>query len=147
MLGCQAPIPSCFPSPSPVPGFPCRCRNACDPEKLLFSEKGSAPHHFPLYPGLLVVGKPHPNAPCIIHATGLYGMPDTCSDHGGLGDWYMCIFRHLLEEFLFSNVNGEGLAGVDWFVEFVKVVVDLGLVDCCMVAHDVVIDVADGDPV
>ena len=69
-----------------------------------------------------------------------------CSDYGGLGDWYMCIFRHLLAEFLFSNVNGESLAGIDWFVEFVEVVVDLGLGDCCVISHDIVIDFADGEP-
>ena len=44
--------------------------NTCEPDKLPFFEKGSAPHRFPSYPGFLVVGKPHPNTPCIIHATG-----------------------------------------------------------------------------
>ena len=74
-------------------------------------------------------------------------MLGACSDHVGLGDWYMCIFRHLLEEFFLFNVKGESSAGVDWFIEFVKVGVDLGLVDCCVVSHDIVIDIADGDPI
>ena len=52
-----------------------------------------------------------------------------------------------MAEFLFSDVNGESLAGVYWFVEFVEVVVDLGLVDFCVISHDVVIDVVYGDPV
>ena len=46
----------------------------------------------------------------------------------------------------FSDVNGESLAGIDWFVEFVEVVVDLGLGDCCVISHDIVIDFADGEP-
>ena len=95
----------------------------------------------------MVVGKPHPNAPCVIHTTGRYGVLCACSDHGGLSDWYMCIFLHILEEFLFANVNGESSSGVNWFIGFVNVGIDLGLGDCCVVAHEVVIDVADGDPV
>ena len=119
--------------------------DACEPDKLLFSEKGSDPHSFPSYPGLLVVGKPHTNTLCIIHATVRNGELGTCSDYGGLGDWYMCIFHHLLVEFLFSDVKGKSLDGVDWFVEFVKVVVNLGLGSCCVVAYDIVIDVANGE--
>ena len=95
----------------------------------------------------MVVGKPHPNTLCIIHTTGRYSVLGACSYHGALGDWYMCIFRHILSKFLFLNVNGESLSGIDWFVEFVEVVVDLGLGDCCVISHDVVIDVADGGPV
>ena len=74
-------------------------------------------------------------------------MIGACSDHGGLGDWYICIFRHILADFLFSNVNRESSACIDWFVEFVEVVVDLGLGDFCVISYDLVIDVADGDPV
>ena len=48
---------------------------------------------------------------------------------------------------MLPNVNGESAAGVDWFVECVKVGVEIGLGDFCAVAHDVVIDVTDGDPV
>ena len=59
----------------------------------------------------------------------------------------MCIFHHLLVELLFSNVNGKSLARVNSSVEFVEFVVDLGLGDCFVIYHDVVIDVADGDPV
>ena len=69
------------------------------------------------------------------------------SDHGGLSDGDMRIFSHLLEEFFLPNVNGESAAGVDWFVECVEVSLELGLGDCRVVAHDVVIDVADGDTV
>ena len=67
--------------------------------------------------------------------------------HGGLGGCYMCIFSHILAELLPANVNDGSTAGVDWFVEYVKVGVNLGLGDFCVVSHDVVIDVADGEPV
>ena len=52
----------------------------------------------------------------------------------------------LLTEFLLANVNGKSSYGVDWFVEFVNVVVDLGLGNFCVVAHNVVIDVTYDDP-
>ena len=74
-------------------------------------------------------------------------MLGACSNHGGLGDVYMRIFSHLLADLLLPNVNGESAAGIDWFVECVKVGVDLGLGDFRVVAHDVVIDIAGGDPV
>ena len=121
--------------------------DACEPDKLPFFEKDSAPQFFPSNTGFLVVGKPHPNPPCIIHATGRYIVLGSGSYHGGLGDWYMCIFRHLLVEFLFSNINGESSAGINWFVEFVEIFVNLRLGDCCIFSHDIVIDAADGDPV
>ena len=60
--------------------------NASEPDELTFFKKGPALHRFPTYPGLLVVGKPHPTAPCIIHATGRYGVLGTCVNHGGLDD-------------------------------------------------------------
>ena len=96
---------------------------------------------------MLVVGKPHPHTTCVIHATGCYRVLGVCSDNGGLSDWHMRIFSHLLAEFLLPNVNGESVAGVDWFVECVKVGVDIGLGYCYVVTHEVVIDVVDGEPV
>ena len=59
----------------------------------------------------------------------------------------MRIFVHLLSELLVSDVDGESAAGVDVFVECIEVSVNLGLVYFRVVPHDVVIDVADGDPV
>ena len=47
--------------------------------------------------------------------------------HGGLGDGNMRIFSHLLSEFLLQNVDGERVAGVNWFVKSVEVSDDLGL--------------------
>ena len=59
----------------------------------------------------------------------------------------MHVFSHILAELLLPDVDSESAAGIDGFFEFVEVSVDLGLGDCLVVAHDIVIDVADGDPV
>ena len=59
----------------------------------------------------------------------------------------MCVFSHLLAEFLFPDVDGESADVINWFVECVEVSVDLGLGDFQVVSHDVVIDVAYGDSV
>ena len=83
----------------------------------------------------------------IIHATGCYGVLGTHSDHGGLGDGYICVLVHLLEEFLLTDTNGKSAAGIDGLIGGVEVSVDLGLRDCHVVVHDVVVDVADDDPV
>ena len=96
---------------------------------------------------MLVVGKSHPRAPCVIHTTSYYSVLVARSDHGGLSDGYMHIFSKLLAEFLIPNVDSKSAAGVDWFVECVEVSVNLGLGYCCVVSHHVVIDVADADPV
>ena len=121
--------------------------NVSEPDKLTFLEKGPAPHRFPTYSGLLVVGKPYPPAPHVIHATGCYSVLSTHSDHGGLGDQYIHVFCHLLAEFLFTDVDGHSAADVDGLIEGVKVSFDLVLEDCRVVVHGVVVGVADGDPV
>ena len=59
----------------------------------------------------------------------------------------MRVFGYLLAEFLLPDVDGESVAGVDGFFECVEVSADLGLGDCRVVSHDIVIDAADGDPV
>ena len=96
---------------------------------------------------MLVVRKPHPHTPTVIHANGCYSVLSDRSDHGGLGDGYMRVFGHILAEFLLPTVDGESAAGVNGFVECVEVRVDLSLGDCCVFSHNVVIYVADGDPV
>ena len=121
--------------------------NTSEPDELPFFEKAPAPHRFPSYPDLLVIGKPHPHAPCVIHANGHYGVFSTHSDYGGLGDGYMHILGHLLAELLLQDVDNKSASGVDGFIKGVNVSVDLGLGDFCVVAHDVVVDYADGNPV
>ena len=56
----------------------------------------------------------------------------------------MCVFDHLLAELLLPDVDGESTSGAHGLVEGVKVSVDLDLGDFCVVAHDVVVDIADG---
>ena len=89
----------------------------------------------------------HPPAPHVIYATVRYGMLGTCSDYGSLGDGYLRVLSHILAEFLLADVDGDIAAGIDGLVEGVEVGIDLGLQYCCLVFHEVVTDVADGDPV
>ena len=121
--------------------------DACEPDELMLLEEGPAPHRLPTYPGLLVVGNMHPPAPHVIYATVRYGMLGTCSDYGSLGDGYLRVLSHILAEFLLADVDGDIAAGIDGLVEGVEVGIDLGLQYCCLVFHEVVTDVADGDPV
>ena len=52
-----------------------------------------------------------------------------------------------MAEFLIPDVDGESAAGADWIVEGVEVSIKIGLRDRRVVAHDVVLDVADSEPV
>ena len=94
---------------------------------------------------MLVVGNPHPPEPRVIHAAGCNGELGTPSDHVSLGDGYIRALSHLLEEFLLTDIYGESAAGVNGLIEGVEVGVDLGLRDCCVVVHDVDVEIADAD--